>query len=151
MDKHEDGSSSAIAIRGQLDFTGMEVIMCRLMRTSSTGLHGLFKYVPTTPVSGNKAAENEDFLAGAYLRRRFLDFPSTQCDPRLSQDRDEGFGYVRHIFVQGKEFMTTKGKEDNIVVQFKTTYTIIKETAIASVDAMGSASAPGDENAIRIS
>lgn len=91
------------------------------------------------------------FLAGGYRRRGFLSHKSIQCNPLKTRDNDEGHGYVQRITVDDNEFSTEGGKEDNILVQFRTTYAIVSEPGVSPKNAGGNGSAKGDENAIRTS
>lgn len=99
----------------------------------------------------NKATNSffGDFLAGGYSPGGYLNDNSIQCNPLNSNDDDEGHGNVQRITVEENEFLTTTGTEDNILVQFRTTFAIIIEPGVTPVNDDGDGSASGDENAIR--
>jgi len=92
-----------------------------------------------------------DFLVGGYAKRGYLQYSSIKCDPTSTQDDNEGHGYVQRITVEKNSFQSTGSREDNIVVQYRTSFAVIKEPGVSSENKNGDGSAEKDENAIRTS
>ncbi|PXF41516.1 hypothetical protein BWQ96_08772 [Gracilariopsis chorda] len=90
-----------------------------------------------------------DFLIGGYNPGGYVGNGSIQCNPRFTQDADEGHGYVQRISVMGNNFSTTTGSEDNILVQYRATYAVIAQPGVSPQNENGNGSAAGDENAVR--
>lgn len=101
-------------------------------------------------VKWNEVSGSEfgDFLAGGYSEGGYLE-NSYECNPLKTKDSEEGHGYVQRITVTDNEFLTSDGKEDNVLVQFRTTFAIIKQDGVSPVNANGDGSATGDDNAIK--
>lgn len=90
-----------------------------------------------------------DFLAGGYNPGGYLADSAIQCNPRFTQDVDEGHGYVQRISVVHNSFSTTSGLEENILVQYRATYAIIAQPGVKPENENGGGGATGDENAVR--
>lgn len=104
-------------------------------------------------ISDNSAIRSYfgDFVAGGYRRTGFKQSRKIGCNPKSTKDQNEGHGYVERISVFDNDFNTVNGQEDNVLVQFRTTYAIIKQDGVEPVNANGKGSARGDKNAIRTS
>jgi hypothetical protein len=91
-----------------------------------------------------------DLVIGGYNTVGYKKDTSIVCDPLISDDSDEGHGYVRNITVYDNAFLSNEMKEKNILLQYRVTHAIIEEPGIDAVNDGGNGSAQGDENAIRI-
>ena len=90
-----------------------------------------------------------DFVLGGYAHKGFWGDRSIDCDPRSSEDRSEGHGYVRYLTVHENSFDSDGTKEERILPQFRVTHTILAEPGVEPVNADGDGRAKGDANAIR--
>jgi len=102
-------------------------------------------------MSGNSAMDSYfgDLVIGGYNTRGYLADRSIECDPAATDDSDEGHGYVRYISVYENDLASTSTSEDDILIQYRTTHTIIEQEGVDPVNDNGNGSARGDENAIR--
>ena len=100
---------------------------------------------------GNSADESYygDLVLGGYAHKGFWADRSINCDPRSSEDRSEGHGYVRYLTVHQNSFNSQETKEEKILPQFRVTHAIVAEPGVEPVNAEGNGRAKGDQNAIR--
>lgn len=100
---------------------------------------------------GNSAQESYygDLVLGGYAHKGFWADKSINCDPRSSEDRSEGHGYVRYLTVHQNSFDSEGTKEKKILPQFRVTHAIVAEPGVKPVNAQGDGRARGDQNAIR--
>lgn len=90
-----------------------------------------------------------DFLTGGYSEGGF-ETGLYQCNPLNTQDDDEGHGNVERLTVRGNEFKTTTGSMDNILVQYRVTFSIIDQPGVSEVNPAGTGcSSPCDTNSYR--
>ncbi len=90
-----------------------------------------------------------DLVLGGYAEQGYLDNPQIDCDPRNTDDSDEGHGYVAYLTVKDNAFQSTNTMEAPITLQKRTTNTIIAEPGVVPVNEMGDGSASGDQNAVK--
>lgn len=90
-----------------------------------------------------------DLSIGAYRKRGYLDYPKINCEPETSIDEQEGHGYVKNITVKNNKFKSTNTLEDNILLLFRTTNSIIIAPGVKAQNTQNNGAANGDNNAIR--
>eukprot|EP00172_Hildenbrandia_rubra_P000048 Plantae.Rhodophyta-Hildenbrandia_rubra.ctg10219.p1 GENE.Plantae.Rhodophyta-Hildenbrandia_rubra.ctg10219~~Plantae.Rhodophyta-Hildenbrandia_rubra.ctg10219.p1 ORF type:complete len:431 (-),score=92.65 Plantae.Rhodophyta-Hildenbrandia_rubra.ctg10219:837-2129(-) len=105
-------------------------------------------------MTGNTATGSllGDVVMGGYAETGYLADTTIGCDPDVTNDDDEGHGYVQHITVKDNTFETTTGSEtgdEQFLFQNRITYAIVVEPNVTPVNADGDGSATGDENAIK--
>ena len=102
----------------------------------------------------NSAADSYygDLRLGGYATTGYLSANnSINCDPGTSEDINEGHGYVRHLTIADNRFETDNPTQARIMVEYRTTASIIAEPGLEPSPGAGDGSAIGDNNAYRLS
>ena len=102
----------------------------------------------------NSAADSYygDLRLGGYATTGYLSANnSINCDPGTSEDINEGHGYVRHLTIADNRFETDSPTQARIMVEYRTTQSIIAEPGLEPSPGAGDGSAIGDNNAYRLS
>jgi hypothetical protein len=103
-------------------------------------------------MTGNSAVKSTygDLLIGGYAKKGYGFDKSINCDPKTSQDKDEGHGYVRYITVKNNSLTSKNTSEERITLQFRTTHAIIAEPNVTAINTTRNGYARRDENAVKI-
>jgi len=89
-----------------------------------------------------------DLRLGGYSTTGFLAKNNAiSCDPRITKDINEGHGYVRRLTIADNHFLSANTLEPRILVEYRTTQSIIAEPGIEPEHSLGDGSAAGDGNA----
>lgn len=106
-------------------------------------------------VMRNNVAANSyygDLRIGGYASTGYL-ADTIDCDPHSTEDINEGHGYVRRITVAGNRFQSSATTQSQILVEYRTTESIIAEPGLEAVNAQfeqHNLHPQGDDNAYRI-
>jgi len=100
----------------------------------------------------NNTASNShfgDLRLGGYTETGYLADPSINCDPLNTEDANEGHGYVRRLTIAQNRFRSQSTALPQILVEYRTTESIVAEPGVNSEPGIGNGLAVGDGNAIR--
>jgi hypothetical protein len=100
---------------------------------------------------GNSAVESTygDLLIGGYAEKGYGRDKSINCDPKTSQDKDEGHGYVKYITIKNNSLTSSNTSEERVTLQLRTTHAIIAEPSVTPVNTTRNGYAKGDGNAVK--
>ena len=102
----------------------------------------------------NNTASNSyfgDLRLGGYAKIGYLTANnSINCDPRNSLDINEGHGYVRRLTVAENRFESVNTTEARLLVEYRTTESIIAEPGLEPAPGAGDGKALYDDNAYRV-
>jgi hypothetical protein len=91
-----------------------------------------------------------DLYVGGYTKKGFKRDKSINCNPKTSQDENEGHGYIKNITIKNNQLKSSPTSESLVTIEYRTTHAIIAEPTVEAVNAEGNGSARKDNNAIRI-
>lgn len=94
-----------------------------------------------------------DLRIGGYASTGYL-AGTIACDPHSTEDINEGHGYVRRITIAGNRFQSSDTTQAPILVEYRTTDSVIAEPGLEAVNAeleQSNQRPSGDANAYRTS
>jgi hypothetical protein len=102
-------------------------------------------------VTNNKAKKSQygDLYIGGYAKQGYQQNKKINCDPKTSQDDNEGHGYIKNITIKNNKLLSKNTSEKAVTIEYRTTHTVIKEPNVKAVNSIGDGSAKRDNNAIR--
>lgn len=103
-------------------------------------------------MTGNSATGSSlgDLLVGGYAKKGYRADKAINCDPKSSDDENEGHGDVKYLTIQQNSLKSEGNSEEKVTLLFRTTHAVIAESGVEAVNENGNGSARGDANAIRV-
>ncbi len=91
-----------------------------------------------------------DLYVGGYTKKGYKRNKNINCNPKTSQDENEGHGYIERITIKNNQLGSNPTSESLVTIEYRTTHAIIAEPTVEAVNAEGNGTARKDNNAIRI-
>ncbi len=91
-----------------------------------------------------------DLYIGGYAKKGYKANKNINCNPKTSQDENEGHGYIENITIKNNKLISSPTSESLVTLEYRITHAIIAEPTVKAVNAGGNGSARKDNNAIQI-